>query len=441
MFKLAEFRKETVGCWGREYRECSVLAGWAFQTRVQALWGDVMGEVFLIFLRLGLTSFGGPVAHIGFFREEFVARRKWMTDQDYADLVALCQFLPGPASSQVGFAIGLQRAGLPGAFAAWTAFTLPSAALLVALALGLTTYASQIPEGLLFGLKLVAVAVVAQALWGMSKTLCPDRLRASFAVAGAAAALLYPSIYTGLGIILVGALLGLALLPREKPTPQTLKGERPATGEKAVAPVRFGAVGAVVALLLFFGGFFALPFAVQQTGDDTLALADAFYRAGSLVFGGGHVVLPLLEAEMVDPGWVTSSEFLAGYGAAQAVPGPLFTFSAFLGVLSSVGPGGVLGGLVALLAIFVPAWLLVLGTLPFWAKLKEVATARAALNGVNAAVVGLLGAAFYDPVWVSAVLSPVHLIFALVAFLLLQFWKLPPWLVVIAGGVLGVFVF
>jgi len=381
--------------------------------------------VFLTFLQLGLTSFGGPVAHLGYFREAFVQRRRWIGDQAYADLVALCQFLPGPASSQVGIGIGLAKAGLPGACAAWLGFTLPSALLLVVFGYGVAAWQEVLPAGVLHGLKVVAVAVVAQAVWGMARTLCPDAPRATLAVLAAAAVLALPSAATQVAVIFAGALAGLL----------ALRAGEEAGGAALRIPLGKGL--ASVALALFFVLLVALPLWAAASPSQTLALVDSFYRAGSLVFGGGHVVLPLLQSEVVPPGWVTDDAFLAGYGAAQAVPGPLFTFAAYLGTVSEPAPNGWLGALICLLAIFAPSFLLVVGALPFWESLRRQAVVRRALVGVNAAVVGLLLAALYDPVWTSAILAPRDFILALVAFTALMFWKLPPWLVVIltaAGG-------
>ncbi len=381
--------------------------------------------VFVAFLRLGLTSFGGPIAHIGYFRDEFVTRRKWLSDGSYADLVALCQFLPGPASSQVGMALGLSRAGYAGAFAAWAGFTLPSALALILFALGIASYGDALPTGVLQGLKIVAVAVVAQAVWGMARSLCPDALRASMMAAATCFVLLVPTAWGQVGAIVIAGLLGLALF-------------RPDAGaghEALSIPVSRRAGG--MWLGLFFALLAGLPLAVLVFPGQTLALVDAFYRAGSLVFGGGHVVLPLLQAEVVPPGWVESDVFLAGYGAAQAVPGPLFTFAAFLGASMTDAPTAWVGGLICLLAIFAPSFFLVAGALPFWERLRRHLRTRAALTGINAAVVGLLLAALYDPVWTSAIHGPKDFGLALVALIALMFWKLPPWLVVLGAGLAG----
>ncbi len=391
-------------------------------------------QVFAIFLRLGLTSFGGPVAHLGYFRNEFVQRRRWLDERSYADLVALCQFLPGPASSQVGMGLGLSRAGFAGALAAWAGFTLPSAVLLVALALGLAHGGAEVPPGLLHGLKVVAVAVVAQAVWGMARTLCVGRARVTLMVAAACVALLWPGIEGQLGVLLAAAGAGWWLWGRA--VPDAAAPEVPPAAGHWRVPVR-RRTGAVL-LLVFVALLVLLPVAAQRWPGTPLAAADAFYRAGALVFGGGHVVLPLLQAEVVGPGWVANDVFLAGYGAAQAVPGPLFTFAAFLGASLPGSQGGWLGALVCLVAIFVPSFLLVAGALPFWEPLRRHAHAQAALAGVNAAVVGLLLAALYHPVWTSAIARPSDFALALLAFAALVFWRLPPWQVVLASAAAGV---
>ena len=381
--------------------------------------------VFLAFLALGLTSFGGPVAHIGYFREAFVARRQWMDERGYADLVALCQMLPGPTSSQVGIGIGLTKAGLAGAVAAWVGFTAPSAILLIALGYGVVAFDDVIPPGLLRGLGAVVVAVVAQAVWGMARTLCPDPPRFTIAVLAAAAVLAIGGATAQVAVIAAGGLVGFVLLRDE-----THSAPEPA---QAVPVSRV----AVASLALFFALLVLLPVLASTWPSQALALVDSFYRSGSLVFGGGHVVLALLKAEVLPTGWVPEHVFLAGYGAAQAVPGPLFTFSAYLGTVMDAPPGGWMGGLICLAAIFVPSFLLVIGTLPYWNALSRLHAARRAMTGVNAAVVGLLLAALYDPVWTSGVLSAGDFVVALAAFALLVSWKLPPWLVVILGALAG----
>jgi len=387
--------------------------------------------VFLVFLQLGLTSFGGPVAHLGYFRDAFVLRRRWLGDAAYSDLVALCQFLPGPASSQVGIGIGLSKAGLPGAFAAWLGFTLPSALLMTVFGLGVVTYAEAIPEGVLHGLKVVAVAVVANALWGMARSLCPDAPRITLAVLAAMAVLAVPGPGMQVGVILAGGLAGLVLLRGENDTPGDGLG------------IAVGRPLAIAALALFFLLLAGLPLLTTALPHHGLELVDSFYRSGSLVFGGGHVVLPLLQSEVVPPSWVTDDAFLAGYGAAQAVPGPLFTFAAYLGAVMSPEPNGWLGAAICLLAIFVPSFLLIIGTLPFWDRLRRHVRMRQALLGVNAAVVGLLLAAFYRPVWTSGILDAGDFALALAAFALLAVWRWPAWLVVLltaaGGGALGAF--
>ena len=366
-----------------------------------------------------LTSFGGPIAHLGYFRDELVVRRKWIDEAGYADLVALCQFLPGPASSQVGFALGLLRGGPLGAFAAWAAFTLPSAILLVIFAMSATAFDGPIGAGLLHGLKIVAVAVVAQAVWGMAKSLTPDRQRASIALAAVLIVVFAAGAIGQIAAITVGALAGLALCRNGAVTGTAHLSFR-------VSPL----VGTVclAAFFLLLGG---LPIIASTAGSQGLALFDSFYRSGSLVFGGGHVVLPLLQAEVVNPGWVTNDAFLAGYGAAQAVPGPLFTFAAYLGAVMGPVPNGLLGAAICLVAIFLPGFLLLAGTLPFWDSFRKRPTAQAAMRGANAAVVGILGAALYYPVWTSAVLAPRDFALALTGFLLLTVWKTPPWIVVV----------
>jgi chromate transporter len=385
-----------------------------------------MFEVFLVALRLGLTSFGGPIAHLGYFREEYVNRRKWLDEQSYADVIALSQSLPGPASSKVGIIIGTMRAGLPGGIVAWLGFTTPSAIALVLFAFGVQQFTTE-GAGWLHGLKIAAVAVVALAVWGMVRNLAPDRTRATIAVIAAIIALAVPTIVTQVLIIVVAGIIGWRLLPVTI-TP----GERvPLAGR---VPRWFG----IAALVLFFALLFGLPVSRQVVGGgQTLAVVDSFYRAGSLVFGGGHVVLPLLQSEVVVPGWVANEDFLAGYGAAQAVPGPLFTFSAYLGTAMSPQPNGVLGGLLALGAIFMPAFLLAWGPLPFWDVLRTRPVFQSVLRGINAAVVGILLAALYNPVWTSAIFAPEDFALAAGALLLLVLWKFPPWTVVVLSALGG----
>lgn len=383
-------------------------------------------RVFLVFLKLGLTSFGGPVAHLGYFREEFVVKRRWLSDRTYADLVSLCQFLPGPASSQVGMALGLSRAGYAGAFAAWAGFTLPSAIALVLFALGLASYGHAIDQGLLQGLKVVAVAVVAQAVWGMARNLCPDALRVTLMMLAACLVLLVPSVWIQVAVIAAAGVAGLWLFKSKDIKPHD--------------PLPIMAVSkkaGIAWLVIFVGLLLGLPLLVKLFPAQSLAMFDAFYRAGSLVFGGGHVVLPLLQAEVVPSGWVDNNAFLAGYGATQAVPGPLFTFAAFLGAAMNQSPTGWLGGLLCLIAVFLPSFLLVAGALPFWEQLRRNAGMQSALMGINAAVVGLLLAALYQPIWTSAILAPQDFCLALLGFVALVFWKLPPWLVVAGSGLAG----
>jgi chromate transporter len=385
-----------------------------------------LAEVAAVFLKLGVTSFGGPVAHLGYFHEEIVRRRRWLDEADYADLVALCNFLPGPASSQVVFALGMRRAGLPGAFAASACFTLPSAALLILFAYGVTAVGDLRTAGWLHGLKLAAVAVVAQAVWNLGRKLCPDRARITLALAAAGVVLVLPGAVSQVGVIAIGALAGWRLY----------RGAV-ADGNDSGARMARHHLWAAGALAVFFALLFLLPAVVAVTHSKPVAVFDSFYRAGALVFGGGHVVLPLLRAEVVPPGWVTDDAFLAGYGAAQAVPGPLFTFSAYLGTLIRGGPDGWLGGLGCLFAIFLPAWLLIGGALPFWHLLRSRRWTQAALRGANAAVVGILLAALYNPVWTQGVTNARDVAAALGAFMLLEIWRVPPWAVVLVAAAAG----
>lgn len=384
-------------------------------------------EVFLVFLRLGLTSFGGPIAHLGYFHDEFVARRRWLEEKTYADLVALSQFLPGPASSKIGIAIGLSRAGYTGALAAWAGFTLPSALALVLFAYGVEMFGGALGGGWLHGLKVVAVAVVAQAVLAMMRSLAPDRDRATLAVVAAALVLAMPSTWGQIGAIALGGIVGVTLLRGGAPT------------DHVAMPHAVSRTAAIAAIVLFFAILFGLPLVTAAVPSHSLQLFEAFYRAGSLVFGGGHVVLPLLQASVVPPGWVTNEVFLAGYGAAQAVPGPLFTFSAYLGAVMGPPPNGWAGAALCLVAMFLPSFLLVIGPLPFWDELRRQPWAQSALRGVNAAVVGLLLAALYNPVWTAGITSGADFALASAAFLLLFMWKAPPWLVVVLcalGGAL-----
>ena len=381
-------------------------------------------SVFLVFLRLGLTSFGGPIAHLGYFRDEFVVRRRWLSERSYADLVALCQFLPGPASSQVGIALGLSRAGYGGALAAWLGFTLPSAIALILFASLLMQHGNLAP-GVLQGLKVVAVAVVAQAIWGMARSLCPDRLRVTIMAAATIAVLLLTTVWSQLLVLLIAGLFGVLLI---KPA----DNQQPAFQASPVSR-RAGSLALGVFVVLLVG----LPLLATLMPSQVLAMIDSFYRVGSLVFGGGHVVLPLLQAETVDTGLVDVELFLAGYGATQAVPGPLFTFAAFLGTAMDTGLPGWLNGLLCLVAVFLPSFLLVIGVTPFWEQLRHNRRTQAALAGINAGVVGLLLAALYQPMWSTTIRVPGDFALALAALIALVFWKLPPWLVVTATAVAG----
>jgi chromate transporter len=382
-------------------------------------------EVLRVFSKLGLSSFGGPIAHTGYYHEEFVVRRRWLSEQTFVDLVALCQFLPGPASSQTAFAIGLIRAGYGGALAAWAGFTLPSAILMVLFAYGADALSGPLGAGLLHGLKLVAVAIVAQAVWGMARSLCPDRERASIATLSTLIILFSTSSVAQMGAILLGGALGLWLC----------RGTSVMTdGRLAVAVTRRVGFSALAAFFILLIG---LPIAQMLSGSSALALFDAFYRSGALVFGGGHVVLPLLREAFVAPGWVSDDAFLAGYGAAQALPGPLFTFAAYLGTVVHPTPHGVAGAALGLFGIFLPGVLVLLGALPFWDGFRRRVVAQAAMRGVNAAVVGLLGAALYNPLWTTSVKSPGDFGLALVGFVLLAVWRLPPVVVVIGTAISG----
>lgn len=383
-------------------------------------------EIFLIFFLLGLTSFGGPIAHLSYFRSEFVLHRRWLSEANYADLVALCQFLPGPASSQVGFSLGLLRAGYVGALAAWTAFTLPSAIVLLLFALGLTLLTDPISQGALHGLKLTAVAVVAHAVWGMARNFCPDRTRSAIALAAVAAIALIGGPAGQITAIVIGVLAGLLLCR------SVTQNER----HQLHFPVSktAGQMSAILFSMLLLG----LPALTLLTPSGIVEMLDAFYRAGALVFGGGHVVLPLLEAEIVQSGWVTPDDFLAGYSAAQAVPGPLFTFAAYLGAIATPAPDALSGAALGLVMIFLPGLLLLLAVLPHWNILRQFAAAQAMMSGANAAVVGILGAALYQPLWTSAIINMPDFVLALTGFLLLSVWQLPAWAVVILLAMGGV---
>jgi chromate transporter len=384
-----------------------------------------VGTIFLAYLRLGCTSFGGPIAHLGYFRDEFVVRRKWLDDATFTDIVALCQFLPGPASSQVGFTIALLRGGALDAIAAWTAFTLPSALLMFGVASGHALFSSRIGSGVVHALELVAVAVIAQAVWGMMRTLTPDRMRASIAVVAVALILLSGRPVSQLVAIGLGAGLGLIFC----------RGIEAQNSKPLGIPIprSVALLSLVLFLLLLVGPSVFLSIHASHTA----AFFEAFYRSGALVFGGGHVVLPLLQSATVGTGWIDSNSFLAGYGAAQALPGPLFTFAAYLGAVAQPPPHGAVGAAIALVAIFLPGLLLLVGVLPFWDQLRANQTSRALFAGVNASVVGVLLAALYNPVWTSAVLRPADFVFSLACFLALVVWKAPPWMVVIAAAGLG----
>lgn len=383
-------------------------------------------SIFLIFLKLGLTSFGGPIAHLGYFREEFVNRRQWLNEQAYADWVALCQFLPGPASSQVGIALGFLRGGYIGALMAWLGFTLPSAVFLIACAFGLMTYADTIPTGLLHGFKVVAVAIVAQAVWGMASKLCRTVPTVSIMLISACVVLWFDTILAQLMVMITMAILGAIWL---RPV-QTIPSDRQIISSISKRAGLFW-------LGLFFGLLIGLPTLATALPHKIFAVVDAFYRSGALVFGGGHVVLPLLQAQTVTTGWISNEVFISGYGLAQIIPGPLFTFSAFLGAnITDIG-GVWLGGLIALIAIFIPSFLLVFGTMPFWESLRQNQGMQGALITVNAAVVGILLAALYQPVWTSAIFDVKDLGLALAAFVALVFCRLPPWFVVLATGLLA----
>ena len=392
------------------------------------------GAVFRIFLRLGLTSFGGPVAHIAFFRDELVVRRRWLPERDYADLVALCQFLPGPASSQVGMALGLRRAGYAGALAAWAGFTLPSALALIALALGLAHSGGALATGALAGLKVAAVAVVMHAVWAMARSLCPDTPRRLLMLVAATLAVTLSGVAGQLAALLVGAAAGLAGLATPSPPAHPAATATPGADTAGRTP---GWRSGIAALVLFAALLVGLALLARVTGDPLLVTLDLFYRAGSLVFGGGHVVLPLLQAEVVTRGWLSADTFLAGYGAAQAVPGPLFTFAAFVGAALPAPLGGWVGGLLALVAIFTPAFLLVVGALPFWERLRTRPRAQAALAGVNAAVVGLLLAALLAMLHGGALSGLGDLALGMGALLALTAGRQSAWRVVLACAVVG----
>lgn len=378
-------------------------------------------EILIVSARLGFTSFGGPIAHLGYFHTEYIRRRKWLDEKSYADLVALCQFLPGPASSQVGIGIGVMRAGLLGGIVSFIGFTLPSVVALIVFALVLHNLGFT-DAGWINGLKIVAVVVVAHAILGMAKNLTPDVKRKTIALFAIAVTLLWQTAFTQVGVIIFAGFVGFFLY-------RNVKADDVADDVKFPISRRF----AIGCLTLFFGLLIVLPIVREATSLNWVAMFDSFYRSGSLVFGGGHVVLPLLEREFVPAGWLTEEQFLAGYGAAQAVPGPLFTFAAYIGAVIN----GWKGGLLATVAIFLPAFLLILGTLPFWNMLRRNTKVKGALMGVNAAVVGILIAALYHPIFTSAILTPVDFVFAAILFSMLVFYKLPPWVIVVTGALGG----
>ena len=383
-------------------------------------------SILLIFLRLGLTSFGGPVAHLGYFREELVTKRKWLSEKSYADVVSLCQFLPGPASSQVGMVLGYSQKGYLGVLAAWLGFTLPSAIVLILFAYGITNHSQWVSTDVILGLKIVAVAIVAQAVWGMAKNLCPDLVRIVLMLTAACLMLLFPSFIWGqIAVIIAAGIFGaLYFAPKQVAKHEPL-------------PIQMSHTAGFIWITLFFILLFALPALQDFYSNQVLAMTSAFYRAGSLVFGGGHVVLPLLQAEVVPAGWVTNDTFMVGYGATQAMPGPLFTFAAFLGSATTNSPTGWVGGVLCLVAIFIPSFLLVAGTLPFWETLRRRVRIQAALMGVNAAVVGILLSALYQPVWTSAILKPSDFCLAVIAFVALMYWKIAPLLVVVGTAAIA----
>lgn len=377
-------------------------------------------ELLIVSTKLGLTSFGGPIAHLGYFHEEYVRRRKWLDEKSYADLVALCQFLPGPASSQVGIGIGVMRAGILGGIISFIGFTLPSAIALILFAFLLQNF--NISEaGWIHGLKIVAVVVVAHAILGMAQKLTPDLKRKTIALFAIIATIFYQTAITQVGVILISAVIGFYLF-KQNPGQSDTQTQFPISR-------RIG----VLCLALFFCLLFLLPLLREHISSSWIAIFDSFYRSGSLVFGGGHVVLPLLEREFVPTGWLSKEEFLAGYGAAQAVPGPLFTFASYLGTVIN----GWQGGMMATIAIFLPAFLLIYGTLPFWNSLRQNPKINGALTGVNAAVVGILIAAFYQPIWISSIFSAQDFALAAILFSMLAYWKLSPWIIVVTGAIGG----
>lgn len=376
-------------------------------------------QIFFTALKLGCTSFGGPIAHLSYFHDEYVTKKKWISAHAYADLVALCQFLPGPASSQVGMAIGLSRGGIIGAILSWIGFTLPSALILIIFGLGLSTIDIANHKHWLHGLKVVAVAVVAQAILGMGKKLCPDKERLTIAILTSVILLFFSTAILQITLLVISGLTGVYFLKSKEDLPH----DSIHNGKKSIG---------ILFLILFFVLLFLLPVLRNFVNLTEVQYVDSFYRAGALVFGGGHVVLPLLQAEVVPTGWVSNDLFMAGYGMSNAIPGPLFAFSSFLGAVSTATPNGWTGAIVCLVAAFLPSFLLIVGALPFWEQMRKNKWIRKAMLGINASVVGILLAAFYNPVWTSAVFSPKDFALVIVGFLLLEFWKLPSWLVVIA---------
>lgn len=381
-------------------------------------------EILVISTRLGLTSFGGPIAHLGYFHEEYIRRRKWMDEKSYADLVALCQFLPGPASSQVGIGIGVMRGGVIGGIISFLGFTLPSVIALIIFASLLHTFGIE-NAGWISGLKIVAVVVVAHAVLGMAKKLTPDLQRKTIALFALVVTLLWQTAYSQIGVILFAGVVGFLLYRQQTDTDKAKVTYFPISR-------RFG----YFCLTLFFGLLILLPILRQLTTVQWIAMFDSFYRSGALVFGGGHVVLPLLEQQFVPTGWLTEQQFLAGYGAAQAVPGPLFTFSAYIGAVIN----GWQGGLFATFAIFLPAFLLILGTLPFWDALRSNPKIKGALLGINASVVGILISALYNPIWTSSIHTAKDFALAALLFSMLVHWKLPPWIIVVTGALGGMLI-
>jgi len=382
-------------------------------------------EIFITFLRLGLTSFGGPTAHLSYFHNEFVLKKKWLDEPSYADLVGLCQFLPGPASSQVGIAIGLARGGIPGSIAAWLGFTLPSAILLILFGLGVSSLSGAISSPWLHGLKIAAVSVVAQAIWVMGQKLCPDKERIMIALLAFSAVYFIPTSLIQILTILFGAILGWIIL---KPEP---------IAHSSTSLTNTSRMTGGISLLIFASLLIALPLLSTLTHNHGVKLFDIFFRVGSLVFGGGHVVLPLLQAEVVPQGWVSKEVFMAGYGATQAVPGPLFAFSAYLGAVSKIAPTGWLGGTLCLIGAFLPSFFLVIGALPFWNQMRRFPKMKNAMQGINAAVVGILFGAFLNPVWSSAIFNLKDIALAIFGFILLFFWRVPTWAIVLISGAIG----